>query len=77
MKKLQQLCGIAALTLVLNLNAFAGQMETPFVPPAPKLVADKPNNLSAPAGVPSSEMTTADSLTEAALDILQIALSVF
>jgi hypothetical protein len=35
MKNLQQLCAALALTIMLALPAFAGEMSTTFAPPAP------------------------------------------
>ncbi|MGB8508529.1 MAG: hypothetical protein WCD76_08995 [Pyrinomonadaceae bacterium] len=77
MKNLRQLSVAVAFTFALAVPVFAGQIDTPVVPPP-----------SAPAAIPQGEIHTTitgqaeetsatDSVAQAALNLLQSVLSLF
>lgn len=78
MKKLQQLCIAALLTLVLTTVALAGDIHTggaPEPPPPNQPSATMPGEIETP-GLKNSQATS-DSVADFGLDLLQIMLSAF
>ena len=78
MKNLRTLCAACVLTLVFAMPAFAGYMDTDFAPPPPPpppaatAVNTGGGNV---AGYMDMDFTSPDPVTEAALTLLQIVLS--
>ncbi len=85
MKNLKRLSAVLALTFVLALSAFAGEMNSPPCPPpdpgemnSPPCTSaqELPDDSLAP-GQTNSASTVAIIVTDAAIDILQSVLSIF
>jgi hypothetical protein len=77
MKKLQQLCAAAVLTLTLGLSTFAGDMGCPGVinPPPPQQ-----SSVTGEMGTPGASapgVSALDPVTGTALSLLQSILSLF
>jgi len=83
MKTLRKLTHVLALTLILGLPGFAGQLETPpCAAPAPGQLETPPCQGTAPGDMsgPSSSSTTIatdETFTEIATDVLASILSIF
>ncbi len=80
MKNLRHLCAVIALTFMLALSAFAGQIETPFAPPTTTSTTttgqiDLPG--ASTSTTTSSQSVAAPSVTETVLNLLQSVLSLF
>jgi hypothetical protein len=85
MRIIRRLTSLLALTIVLGLSAFAGQIETGVVDPAPPPVtgdmytptasSTEPGEVQTPGAVATAESQT--SFTELAADMLQSLLSLF
>jgi hypothetical protein len=80
MKKLQQFCATAILTLALALSVFAGEIGAPGVKdPGPQSSAI--GEIGAPGAIDPYEIpgpdATLDPVTEAALNLLKSVLSLF
>jgi hypothetical protein len=81
MKTLSRFWAASVLALTLTLPAFAGDMHTTYVPPAPpptSAITQGDNSTSTDGEMSttqSGEADASDSLTEAALNLLQSVLS--
>jgi hypothetical protein len=77
MKTLQRLCAALALTMVLSVSAFAGEMTTMVTAPPPP--PDQAITQGEMTTMATGEMQTTanDSVTQSALDLLQRVLSIF
>lgn len=79
MKKLQQFCATAVLTLVLALSVFAGEMGSPGVSgpePQSATATGTPGVTTDPGEIPGPGVVL-DPVTEAALVLLKSLLSLF
>lgn len=72
MKKLQQFCAIATLTLTLTISAFAGEMGCPGVTATCELTPPsvEAENIAGDTQTPSTMDDTGDSIMEIALGLL-------
>ena len=84
MKILRRLSVALVFTFALTLPTFAGEITTMIVPPPPSSQAQTTTTegeittgVTGQAGTGSSEATSTDSATEAALNLLQSVLSLF
>jgi hypothetical protein len=83
MKTLRQFCVVVVFTLALAIPAFAGVMDTgsPTPPPSQPQTAtvngEMPIGLTGQEETVSGEVSATDSATEAVLNLLQSALSLF
>jgi hypothetical protein len=77
MKKLQQFCATAVLTLVLALSVFAGEMGSAGISsPEPQSATTTTGDIGTP-GETATGVTVLDPVTEAALILLKSLLSLF
>lgn len=79
MKPLRRLCAAFVLTLMLALSAFAGEMTTGVTQPPPPQQATTEGQVDTPplVGQMDTTVTATDSVTQAALSLLETALSLF
>lgn len=80
MKTLRQLCVASVFVFALAIPAFAGEIQTPLLPPQPAQSATQGEIETTVTGqeeTGSSEATAADSATEIALNLLQSVLALF
>ncbi len=83
MKKLQQLCVATVFTFVLTSASWAGEIHTPGIAQPSPTPTPASSSSMAEAELPNgetfgpSEVDVCGSLTDVALDLLQIMLSVF
>lgn len=80
MNNVQRLCASVALTLALTVSVFAGQIDIGKTPPPPPTSVTAAGQID--TGVASSDATpngetTAESLTEITLNLLQSVLALF
>lgn len=78
MKTLRRLCAAFVLTLMLALSAFAGEIQTTIVsqpPPDPATAQGQMDTTI--AGQMGNPLIVTDSVTQAALNLLESALSLF
>lgn len=80
MKTLRRLCVASVLTFTFSLSVFAGQMSTTVVQPPPPsnltAAGDMSTTITASDDAPESEeVSVIDSVSEAALSLLQSVLS--
>lgn len=80
MKTLRRLCVASMLTFTLSLSIFAGQMSTTVVQPPPPANAEAAGDMSTTATASDNapengEASVLDSVSEAALSLLQNVLS--
>lgn len=80
MTTLRQLGIALALTIVLAITAFAGQMDTGIAPPSPPATlinGEMETGITGQMDTGSGEATAADSATEVALNLFQSVLAFF
>lgn len=78
MRTLRRLCAAFVLILALALSAFAGDMSTTVAPPQPQQVTAQGQMDTPPvAGQMDIPFTATNSVTQAALNLLESMLSLF
>ena len=80
MRTLQRLCAAFALTLMLALSAFAGEIQTGYTPPPPPpdpAMAQGQIETGSTAGEITTGLTATDAATEITLNLLESVLSLF
>ena len=81
MKTLRQLCVASVFVFALTIPAFAGEIQTPLLPPQPAQSATAQGEIDTTVTgqeeTGSSEATAAGSATEVALNLLQSVLALF
>lgn len=77
MKTLRQLCVASVIALMFMLPAFAGEISTTVAPPPPAATGQIETPLAGQIETRRGEATATDSLTQAALSLIQSMLSLF
>jgi hypothetical protein len=75
MKTLRNLCAACVLALVFAMPAFAGYMDMGYAPPPPPPPPTTTAGTASADGHMTTDFTSTDSVTEAALTLIQIVLS--